>query len=168
MKSVGCLKKYFRGILISLVLASGFLTVSGQVLLATHETDHRYTVYGIVEDKEGHPRANVRVMVTHDKTGDGNTVFTDQNGYYEVLLHLHNNNLGDEVLVKAEGETKTIHVTFDPSDRTTERKHEVNVQIGGKEPARKAGLFNYIAGGLFSVGLFGFILIYLRQRKLAQ
>lgn len=167
MKSVGCLKKYFRVSLISLVLVSGFLMVSGQVLLATHETDHRYTVYGIVQDKEGHPRVNVRVMVTHDKTGDGNTVFTDQNGYYEVLLHLHNNNLGDEVLVKAEGETKTIHVAFDPSNKTTERKHEVNVQIGGKEPARKPALFNYIAGALFSIGLFGFFLVYLRQRKMA-
>ena len=138
--------------------------VSGEVVLATHETDHRFTVYGVVKSRTGQPRVNVRVMVTH--ADDGSTVFTDSNGYYEILLHLHNSNLGDEIRIVSEKEVKTIKAVFDPNDKVTERKVAVNFEaVGEKKGFGLETSWNYLAGILFSLGFVFFLIIYFRQRK---
>lgn len=93
---------------------------------ATHETDHRFTVFGYVRDDKGKPIEDTKVMVVDTRVGEGSTAFTDRSGYYEVLLHLHNDNLGDEIKITAQDQSKTIIANFDPSDKRTERKVQVD------------------------------------------
>ncbi|MCI0526378.1 MAG: carboxypeptidase-like regulatory domain-containing protein [Nitrospira sp.] len=100
---------------------------------ATHEANHRYNVYGYVRDAKGQAVQDVKVMVVDNRIGEGSTTFTDKNGYYEVLLHLHDSNLGDEVTITTPDETKTIVTQFDPQDHMTERK--VQVDFGAPPPA---------------------------------
>ncbi|MHB8482992.1 MAG: carboxypeptidase-like regulatory domain-containing protein [Nitrospiria bacterium] len=143
------------------------LSFSNHIVFGTHETDHRFTVYGIVKDSAGIFQPNVKVMVSDILTGEGNTVFTDQNGYYEVLLHLHNNNLGDEIKITAGKEVKSIKASFNPEDRKTERKAEVDVQISRPNDAKSGYGWNIAAGILF-LGGFIILLRTIYQRKMAK
>jgi len=101
---------------------------------ATHEADHRFTVYGYVRDAKGVAIEDARVMVVDTQIGEGSTAFTDRSGYYEVLLHLHSKNLGDEISITALDEVKKITATFDPEDKTTARMVQVDF---GAVPAEK-------------------------------
>jgi hypothetical protein len=100
------------------------------ILLATHEADHRFTVEGFVCDKEGKPNAHVEVLVKDTRVTVGQTVQTDSDGYYKVTLHLHNDNLGDPLLVEAGPEQKQYKVQFDPNDLETERRLRVDFGSG--------------------------------------
>jgi len=114
---------------------------------ATHETDHRFTVFGYVRDDKGEPIEDTKVMVVDTRVGEGSTAFTDRSGYYEVLLHLHNDNQGDEIKITALDQFTIITANFDPSDKRTERKVQVDF---GAPPAEKssspATLWIYGAG----------------------
>ena len=94
--------------------------------LATHEADHRFTVYGYVRDDRGNPIKGERVIIVDTRTDQARTAFTDQEGYYEGLLHLHNDNLGDEVAVMVGDQRKTVRATFDPEDLESERKVQID------------------------------------------
>ena len=98
---------------------------------ATHETDHRFTVYGTVRDDRGNPVADARVIVVDPRLDEGMTAFTDRNGDFEALLHLHNADLGDEIIVTALDQKKTIRAEFDPNDKVTVRKARVDFGAPG-------------------------------------
>jgi len=98
-------------------------------------------------------------MVTDSLTGEGNTVFTDERGYYEVLLHLHNNNQGDEIQITAGTVVKSIKATFNPEDKHTERKSEVNLEFAPTPGADGTKSWSIAAGIL----LFGGILFLLKK-----
>lgn len=123
---------------------------------AMHEADHRFTVSGYVRDEQGKPLEESKVRVVDTRIGLGETAFTDNHGYYEVVLHLHNDNLGDEIRVEALGETKTLTATFDPEDRTTERK--VQLDFGALPPEGTGGdsavLWAYAAGAAVLASVF--------------
>ena len=101
---------------------------------ATHENDHRFTVSGSVRDKEGRPVKDARVLVRDlgDQSVDTVTTYADSSGYYKVVIHLHDKNAGDTVLVSAKDERagfdeiKKIRAEFDPKDRHTERRAKVD------------------------------------------
>jgi hypothetical protein len=100
------------------------------ILFATHEADHRFTVEGFVCDKDGKPSAQLEVLVKDTRVTIGQTVRTDGDGYYKVTLHLHNDNLGDPLLVEAGAEQKQYKVSSDPNDLETERRLQVNFGSG--------------------------------------
>lgn len=93
--------------------------------LAEHEADHRYVVEGYVLNSEEQPRPNVKVVLSAagDVLGSDET---DSRGFYKIRAHLHNEDLGKKLTVKAGSQVSEIDVTFDPSDRTTERVHRLN------------------------------------------
>ncbi len=97
---------------------------------ATHEADHRFTVEGFVCGNDGRSNPNVEVVVKDTRVSVGATVSTDEDGYYKAILHLHNDNLGDPVLVIAGSEERRIKVQFDPKDLETERRVQVNFGSG--------------------------------------
>jgi hypothetical protein len=77
------------------------------VLGTTHEADHRFTVEGLClcgPDGNG-SRRYVDVLVKDTKVSYGQVVRTDGDGYYKAAFHLHNDNLGDPLLVEVEGRT---------------------------------------------------------------
>lgn len=103
---------------------------SPAILYATHEADHRYTVEGFVCNADGQPSANTEVLVKDTRISYGQTVTTDEGGYYKAAFHLHNDNLGDPLLVEVKGEQQHHKIQFDPKDLESERKIQVNFGSG--------------------------------------
>jgi hypothetical protein len=97
---------------------------------ATHEADHRFTVEGFVCGADGKGVANTDVLVKDTKISYGQIVKTDGDGYYKATFHLHNDNLGDPLLVEAKGEQQNQKIQFDPKDLESERKTKVNFGTG--------------------------------------
>jgi hypothetical protein len=115
--------------------------------VAMHEVDHRFTVEGYVCGTDGRPVTDHEVVVKDTRVSVGATVFTDSRGYYKATLHLHNDNLGDPVLVTGRDEQKDTKIQFDPKDVRTERRVTVNFGAGcevGTEVPRWA----YFGAGL--------------------
>jgi hypothetical protein len=100
------------------------------VATATHEADHRFMVEGYVCGVDGKPAADVDVLVKDTKISSGQIVKTDGYGYYKATFHLHNENLGDPLLVEARGEQQNHKIQFDPKDLEAERKIQVNFGAG--------------------------------------
>lgn len=70
------------------------------------------------------------VLVKDTKISYGQVVKTGGDGYYKAIFHLHNDNLGDPLLVEARGERQELKVEFDPKDLESERKILVNFGTG--------------------------------------
>lgn len=100
------------------------------VATATHEADHRFTVEGFVCGEDGKGVANTDVLVKDTKISYGQVVKTDGDGYYKAMFHLHNDNLGDPLLVEAKGEQQNHKIQFDPKDLESERKTRVDFGAG--------------------------------------
>ena len=99
-------------------------------LFAMHEANHRYTVLGYVRNEQGDVKPGLVVTVEH-KGGEKQQTKTNGSGYYEVLFHLHNGNLGDEMIVTAGTAVKRVVMAFDPEDKFTDRSSRVD--FGAKE-----------------------------------
>ena len=106
------------------------------IAVATHEAHHRFTVFGYVRDDHGIPTANVRVIIVDKRLDRANTTFSDGEGYYEGMIHIHNEDLGDEITVMAGDQQKTIRAEFDPEDTSSERR--VQVDFGAPPSASSA------------------------------
>lgn len=100
------------------------------VAYATHEADHRFMVEGYVCGPDGKGLASTDVLVKDTKISYGQVVKTDGDGYYKAMFHLHNDNLGDPLLVEAKGEQQNLKVEFDQKDLESERKVRVNFGTG--------------------------------------
>jgi len=99
---------------------------NGSVAQAMHEVNHRLTIYGTVQNAQGKPVTDARVIISATRLGEGATAFTDNQGYYESTLHIHDTDLGEPIDVSTGDETKRIAAQFNPQDTTTERRMEVN------------------------------------------
>jgi|GEM_PF-2081985 len=112
-------------------VAALVLSLSAQSALGMHENDHRFTVFGYLRDAQGTPLSGRPVTVSHIG-GEKKETMTASNGYYEVVLHLHSENRGDEIDVVAADETKRTSADFNPDDRVTPRNAEVDFGAPGK------------------------------------
>lgn len=109
-----------------------FLFLPLKDVFATHEADHRYVISGYVRDGAGVAKEDATVHLEH-KGGEKKKVNTNGSGYYEILFHLHNDSLGDEILVRVGDVEKKIKITFDPKDTVTSRGDSVNFGAEAKE-----------------------------------
>ena len=87
-------------------------------------------VEGYVCGQDGKGLPNTDVLVKDTRVSYGQVVRTDGDGYYKAMFHLHNDNLGDPLLVEARGEQQNLKVEFDPKDLESERKIRVNFGTG--------------------------------------
>jgi len=120
---------------------------------ATHEVNHRFIVSGTVSTPEGVPRQDVKVVVTHPKNQLSETVFTDRTGSYSVLLHLHDQDAGDTVIVTAGDEVKTIKAAYDPLDHHTPRTARVDFGPVTDESSNVSGWWYGLGGVLVACGM---------------
>lgn len=130
------------------------------VLYALHEVDHRFTVEGRIcgDDGEGIGAAVVSVKNTRaDISGNGKT---DSDGFYKVVLHLHNENQGDPLVVQGGEFESTGRVELDPDDPKTERI--VTINLG--QPCRALPFWRrtWFFTGL--VALFGIIMVWVMRQ----
>jgi hypothetical protein len=142
-------------------VATLLLSVWSAVAYATHENDHRFTVYGYVRDQQGNAVSGRTVAVSHIG-GQKKSTTTDVFGHYEVVLHLHNDNRGDEIDVVTGDETKKIAAEFDPDDRLTLRSAEVDFGAPGKGAGARRLTWGAVAGAIV-LSYFGFS--YLRRKN---
>lgn len=87
-------------------------------------------VEGYVCGQDGKGLSNIVVLVKDTRVSYGQVVRTDGDGYYKAMFHLHNDNIGDPLLVEAKGEQQNLKVEFDPKDLESERKIRVNFGAG--------------------------------------
>lgn len=147
------------GVIRGLVLIVGLLAGGSfpTIVRATHEADHRFTVEGFVCEPDGKGSPNVEVLIKDTRIAYGQTVTTGSDGYYKATFHLHNDNLGDPLLVEAKGEQQHHKVQFDPKDLETERRIQVNFGTGCiYDPSTPPRWFLSIAG-VAAVGVGGFV-----------
>ena len=120
-------------------------------VFATHEADHRFSVEGYVCGAGGAAIAEEKVVVKDTKADVRKAVFTDSDGYYKATLHLHNDNVGDPLLIAVKGQERKATVEFDPNDLETERSIRVNFGQG----CEQAGVSPTV---LIVLGLVGVVL----------
>lgn len=97
---------------------------------ATHAVDHRYVVLGIVRDANGLPVARAAVRVVREETGLVYEAETDGEGFYVVILHLHDENVLEPVRVIVRQAALRIQARFNPLDPRTPRGTRVDVSGG--------------------------------------
>lgn len=97
---------------------------------ALHEVDHRFTIEGRVCKENGEGIQGVKVIVKNTRASIGGSGVTDSEGSYNIRLHLHNDNQGDPLLIKALDYEANAKVDFDPNDIETERS--ISVNLGGE------------------------------------
>jgi hypothetical protein len=95
---------------------------------ATHLPDHRFLVLGFVTDGEGRPIAGVKVIVTRLKTGLEYPTTTEREGFYLVVLHLHDEDEGERLGFDARGTKGEVRARFDKRDKKVERGTRVDVR----------------------------------------
>jgi hypothetical protein len=113
-----------------LLLALAGLLVVTTPVGATHLPDHRFLVLGYVTDADGKPVPGARVVVTRLKTGLEYPTTTERDGFYLVVLHLHDENLGEALGVDAKGVKGEVRARFEVSDKKVERGTRVDVRNG--------------------------------------
>ena len=96
--------------------------------VATHLPDHRFLVLGFVTDGEGRPIVGAKVIVTRLKTGLEYPTTTERDGFYLVVLHLHDEDEGERLGVDARGVKGEVRARFDKRDQKVERGTRVDVR----------------------------------------
>lgn len=140
------------------ILAVAMVGGLPSVVSATHEADHRFTVEGFVCGADGKGSANIDVLVKDTRISYGQIVKTDGDGYYKAAFHLHNDNLGDPLLIEARGEQQQQKVSFDPKDLEAERRIQVNFGAGCIHDRESVPLWVYIIGlGAVAAAVGGFV-----------
>jgi hypothetical protein len=122
------------------ILGALFLTpVLVTATHAEHEVFHRYVILGYVKDGKGAPLARVPVHVVRTKTGLAYNEPSDQDGFYVVIVHLHDEDLGDSLVVTAQGVSAKVTAAFNPKDETSERGTRLDFQ--GKRTEERRSWF---------------------------
>ncbi|RMH05552.1 MAG: hypothetical protein D6704_09240 [Nitrospirae bacterium] len=94
------------------------------------DVQHGFTVFGHVRDATGKPVAGVKVKaVPKKKGGHAASATTNEAGYYEIFLHMHNEDVGTTVVVSADGASQEFVAQFDPADKVTKRQHSVDLVL---------------------------------------
>ena len=92
--------------------------------------EHGFIVYGYVRDAAGKPVAGVEVQAKPLKEhGHAASAKTNEQGYYELFLHLHNEDAGTKVAVSAKGAQKEFVANYDPNDKVTKRQIAIDLTV---------------------------------------
>jgi len=92
------------------------------------KVEHGFTVYGYVRDKTGKPVAGVEVQAKPLKEhAHAGSTKTNPEGYYEIFLHLHNEDSGTKIVVTANGASKEVVANYDSNDKITKRQASVDL-----------------------------------------
>lgn len=110
---------------------------------STHEVSHRYVVLGYVKDASNRPLSGVKVELVREKTGLSHLAETDREGFYIIIVHLHDEDAGDRLSVTAGKVAATVVARFDPKNQTEERGTRLDF-LGAKTVERSS----WFAGSL--------------------
>lgn len=153
------------------ILLTMMLCLLASSVQAEHEVDHRYEIRGYLLDENDRGIADQDV-IAFDGTNPLARGKTDSSGYYSLHLHLHNEDNGRRLRLRAGLHQADLRVTFDPGDLTTIRVHDANF-VGGKFVEGDLGRFRvpgwiYPLVGILIVGIALVSLEKRRKRKILQ
>lgn len=97
--------------------------------LATHEIEHRFTVWGEVLTSDGDPVSGETISFTVANDTPIGSVVTDDKGRYRVVLHVHDQDLGKVFDMTVRGTKTRVEIQFDPADKVTERGKRVDFTL---------------------------------------
>lgn len=93
---------------------------------ATHSVDHRYAVLGYVRDARDRSVVGAVVRVVREKTGLSYAGETDTEGFYVVIVHLHDEDLLDRLRVSLGSMTIHVEARFEPGNARDHRGTRVD------------------------------------------
>ncbi len=96
---------------------------------ATHEVDHRYTIYGQVSYEDGSAATGIPVLLMGANDTVLTEIETDNFGRFKIVLHVHNEDLGRNFDIVAADQRRKASIEFDPNDATTEREQHFDFTI---------------------------------------
>lgn len=88
---------------------------------STHEIDHRYLVVGYVREGNGQAIPRTRVRLVREKTGLSHETMTGRDGFYLLIVHLHDDDAGDALQIAAGRAQARIRAWFRPGDAARHR-----------------------------------------------
>ena len=95
--------------------------------------EHGFTVFGYVRDPAGRAVPGVEVQaMPRVKGGHGASGQTNEAGYYELFLHMHNEDAGATVDVSAGGMQDTFVANYDPHDTITRRQQSLDLTVAAQ------------------------------------
>ena len=97
--------------------------------LATHEVDHRFTVWGEVLTSDGKAVPGETIEFTVGDNALIGSVVTDEHGGYRAVLHVHDHDVGKVFDMTVKGVKTEVKIEFDPADKETERGKRVDFTI---------------------------------------
>lgn len=114
-----------------IVSAMGFvlLFLASQGASATHETHHRYTVWGEIKYEDDTPAAGELIQLLVGKGEVIGEVKSDARGRYRVVMHLHNEDVYKVFDMRVNDVTRKVRILFNPNDRQTERGQRVDLVV---------------------------------------
>jgi mono/diheme cytochrome c family protein len=96
------------------------------------KVEHGFIVYGYVRDASGKALPDVEVQAKPNKEhAHIGTTKTNAQGYYEIFLHLHNEDSGTLISVTVKGVKKDLTAIYDPNDKVTKRQASVDMTVPG-------------------------------------
>ena len=91
---------------------------------------HGFTVFGYVRDPKGNPVVGIEVHAAPQKKGGhGASAKTNDSGYYEIFMHMHNEDVGTKVIVTAQSAQGEFVAEYDPSDKVTKRQQALDLVL---------------------------------------
>ena len=94
------------------------------------KVEHGFIVYGYVKDKNGNPLPDVTVEAKPLKPGrETHEGKTNKEGYYEIFLHIHSEDVGTKIEVSAKNTKKEITANYNPEDKVTKRQAAVDLVL---------------------------------------
>jgi hypothetical protein len=94
------------------------------------KVEHGFIVYGYVKDKNGNPLPGVTVTAKPLKPGrEAHEATTNKEGYYEIFLHIHSEDVGTKIEVSAKDAKKEITANYNPEDKVTKRQAAVDLVL---------------------------------------
>lgn len=122
-------------IVLTSVVVSGLMRVApGQ---ATHEIAHRYLVLGYVQDERGWPLPRSPVRAVRDRTGLSYETKAEDDGFYFLVIHLHDDDPGDVLRVTAAGASVTVEARFVPGEASNHRGTRIDFRAGRARERRE-------------------------------
>jgi len=106
---------------------------------STHGMDHRYVVLGYVRDEDGRSLPHRPVQLVREKTGLAYRAETSAEGFYALIVHLHDEDVLDPLQLSASEVQIRIEARFNPLN--PQRPRGTRVDFAGGQARERPEMF---------------------------